>query len=80
MDYYYYYYYYYYEQLLLLLLLLFVTLPPKLVPLLPLHFLGTATTPKRVPYIISILAFQQNQCLQSFLHRKNTLVTHTKSV
>ena len=57
-----------------------------------MYRLGAATFPKRVPCIdwvqplslrgchVSILAFQRNQFLQSFLYQNNTLVTHTKSV
>ena len=60
-----------------------VTLPPEMSHIATRSLFGYSHFPKgvlHINYYISILAFQQNQFLQSFLHEKNTVVTHRKFI
>ena len=56
-----------------------VTLPPEMSHIATRSLFGVQPLSQRGCHI-SILAFQRNQFLQSFLHQKNILFTHTKSL
>ena len=57
--------------------IIYVTLPPEMIRIATLSLLGYSPFPKGGA-ILSSLAFQQNQFLQSFLHQKD--IIHTQVV
>ena len=61
----------------------YVTPPPEMSRIATRSLLGLQTFFQRgchVSLYVLILAFQQNQFLQSFLHLKNILVAHTENI